>query len=308
MAAAENGRVGGITLRTIIIAGIILLGLVLSAVYFIDRNGEGSNNSTAGVAATVNGCPEEFRLDPDPNRRNRLFSGGVHGSPSKVRKEVLAGAAKDPRVLLIYWNASVDQGFTRGKLLKSEKPLISGKCLSTKGQILHGKLVAAFTLANARKGQAPSVGVNTGAHRGGSAFQVAGAIGGNRTATILTNVKGGKIFILHRCGNVVVERPIPKVPKKPPPERVPEKDPSKSVQYNPDVPDQVQGPGAGGVPAAPGENQNPNPETGCQGACDGQGTEPSPPPANNPPPPEEVSNSGTSPGSGGTAGGDPGPG
>ncbi len=70
---------------------------------------------------------------------------------------------------------------------------------------------------------------------------------------------------------------------------------------------QDQGHGVPDEPAVAGENENPNPETGCQGVCDGGGTEPSPP-TSAPPPSDDTDDPGTSPGDGGTADGNPGPG
>lgn len=159
-------------------------------------------------------CDGGYNVVEDPNIGNRVVSTGVPGTAQKSVDTVMKIAQHDPRVLYLYYNAAP---MGQNKPLKTVTELVDPKahngCYSEEGRLIYGETLGAYESAVKAVGQAPAVGINTGIYNHGSPFQEpAGPITGNRTATLVTFKNGQQMAILHRCGNVVVKKPIPHIP------------------------------------------------------------------------------------------------
>jgi hypothetical protein len=210
------------------VVGVIALIVVVVAAVIISLDGDQpetaqADNTSVDTSSDDHQDDDAAKCDGyvvhlDKNESNRLLSKGAHGPAPKVRKIVAHAASYDPRVLLTYWN-----GTFPGKAVASEDELVeggelkNGRCYTDRARHMHQKLKGQLFMAAVSNGQAPRYGVNTGATAGGSAFQTSpGTISGNRKATKVVYANGRTIWIMHRCGNLVTKKPIPKVPPKPP--------------------------------------------------------------------------------------------
>jgi len=282
---------------------IAVLALVLTALVFWPESSKADDAAQQEIAAGLgpqrspDDCVDKYNVILDPNEGNRLVSQGTHGSPEEVRDAFLKVGQHDPRVLQIAYNASP---FGDVKPIEDWKTLVEDGCYTAEARDIYQQVKGAYMAASVEPAMAPTDGVNTGVNPGGDGFQQRGVDGDDRQATKLTFQNGKVIYIMHRCGNIVTPgNPIPGVPEKPrpappaqpsqpdgpqppgkpdkPPPGVTPKDPSKDVNVNPAVPEQVRGPGTTPVGTDPGPATPVyDTPTGCNGPCPRHSDQPKP--------------------------------
>lgn len=157
-----------------------------------------------------------FKVKLDANRGNRVMGYGLRGTPEQARAKILRVARQDPRIFQLYWNSSP---LGKKQPVASASSLVKGGCYTTQAQEMYFKWSGAFLAAKVKRSAAPSYGTNTGAYPGGRAFTETGPISGNRAGYKFTYGNGDKIWVMHRCGNVVTKTRIPGVKPKPRPGR-----------------------------------------------------------------------------------------
>lgn len=292
--------------RIVVIVGVILtlfvgapFGLSMPD-WFDDKKSDTTASDDAFVQRTPDECVDKYNVVFDKNVGNRLDSDGAFGTPNQVREQFLKNGQHDPRVLQLAVNAS-----PLGKVtpVNDWKELVDNGCYNEKARDLFQQTRGVYLAAKVEPAMAPSNGINTGVTPRGSGFQEQGVSGTDRESTRVTFQNGDVIYIMHRCGNIVTTKPIPKVPPKPQPE--PEqpkptpdrpkptcpdgkpfnpdgtcpKDPSKDVNNNPAVPDPVKGPGTTPVGTDPGPATPVyDSPTGCNGPCPRPSDQPAPRP------------------------------
>lgn len=255
----------------------VILLATLTAVMFTRREGR-LNSSQQALGSSASSQEKHvatvlcdgFDIRPDAHVGDKVVSAGFSGNANAVREAALEEAKHNTVMLKLLWNAS---RLGEGNAIGNEGDLVDGSnCLTQEARQRWYQLKGAIMSAQVVNEPAPAGGMNTGAN-GSGAYQSAGVAdeGDGRMATRVTYQNGKSVWILHRCGNVVVEGTIPGVPEKP---REPEnggKDARTDVLVNPDVPDQVKGCGA----------------AGCGGNTAGSAYQPppAPPPAPPAPPP-----------------------
>ncbi|MEX0919705.1 MAG: hypothetical protein WDZ32_01030 [Candidatus Saccharimonadales bacterium] len=121
-------------------------------------------------------------------------------------------------------------------------------CATNEAEVLVAELEIVLAASDISVDEAPSDGYNSGVDEHGTAgVSTHPGITGNRQAIKIVKPDGTVIWIMGRCGNIVVTEPPPDLPEvptdEPPPKEV--KDPSEDVLLNPDVPDRVRGPSGG---------------------------------------------------------------
>lgn len=233
------------------------------------------------VAATPPAVCDGFDIRPDAHIGDKVVTEGLKGDANQVRNAALEEARHNTAELRLLWNSSP---LASAGTINSEGDLDDGHgCLTADARQKWLQLKGAIMSATVVNEPAPADGTNTGAN-GSGAYQVANVAdeGDGRMATRVTYQNGKSVWVLHRCGNVVVnESSLPggKIPN------IPEggKNAGNDVLVNPNLPGQI-----GGCSAA-----------GCGGNTAGPPYQPQPPPP--PPRPRPVPPATTVPGpSGGT--------
>lgn len=185
-------------------------------------------------------------------------------------------------------------------------------CATNRADDLVTEIKVALAASLITPDQAPVDGRNSGTDPQTGEVYAYNFVGvdGDRKAIKVVLPNGQTVWIMYRCGNPVVTTPPPvhqgcKEGCNPPPPRdnckdhptTPEcltpKDPSQDPMNNPDVPDQVKGPGTTPPNGNPGPATQPHDtDTGCQGSCSGPNPTPNPDPTPTPEPdnPPEVQN------------------
>lgn len=286
--------------RLVRVLGLILLVVSLLNVDWTDVGTYHGDDQSQSQESTENPGPQKSPADCDgynvvfdKNEGDRLVSKGVSGTPEEVRKTFLDYGKHDPRILQLAVNAS-----PLGKVspVDNWNSLVDDGCYTQQARDLYQQTSGAYLAAKVEPSTAPANGVNTGVTPGGSGFQEPGVYGDDksRKATKVTFTNGDVVYIMHRCGNIVTKKPIPKVPHKPKPKPKPKcpngspmnpngtcaKDPTKDVNVNPSVPPGVRGPGTTPVGTNPGPaTQTYDTPTGCNGPCPRPSGEPKPSPS-----------------------------
>ena len=213
-------------------------------------------------------CPPAYVQVFDPNKAYRFYSDGV-----KTSAQDLEYLGHDARTLAF-------RAYTL-KLVSTPDPsklLEPGsKCLSRQGQDTYMQVKGALTGRGTKvdnDGAAPADGYNTGMKDGQAVVDTTRGIRGDRSAIVYTLRDGSKLYVLHRCGNVVLPSPgkLPKGPTdnpKPKPKPAPSKTtpPAKCVEI----------PGNGKMDC---ESKDPSDEPAARGNVPPsvQGTAPAPAP------------------------------
>lgn len=141
----------------------------------------GANKAVVTTTAPNPASCGGFVVKLDPNKDGNLISGGLSDEPVKARQEVLDKAKQDPRILLVYFNASP---LATREVVKSEAeiaPLKDGQCYTDNGKRLYNDWAKVWTGAMITATEIPAVtGINTGATPGGAAFQQEGILPGGK--------------------------------------------------------------------------------------------------------------------------------
>jgi len=157
-----------------------------------------------GTGTPTTTCPSEYVQKFDPNRANRFYSDGV-----KTVKQDLAYLGHDARTLVF-------RAFGL-KLVKTNDPSTylspDRSCLSREGQDLYQRVFGGLSSASVdENGQAPANGYNTGMSGGKAVVDASPGVGGDRTAIVYTLRSGDKLYVMHRCGNIVFPSKVVGIP------------------------------------------------------------------------------------------------
>lgn len=211
----------------------------------------------ASPATTAPTCPNSWaRVDSD-KAGNRWFAGGIPAiqsatTPEEARvaaSEWMVGVRQDP--VLLAGGAK----FLVGRDVNQAGLFDASGCATQTAVVLVGEMEVALALSLIKPDEAPSDGYNSGTHDGNVVGSARPGVSGNRKAILIETPKGVKIWVMARCGNPVTtgkppvpsgptdENPAPTPPpKKPSPTTtvLTPKDPSKNIDRNPEVPEQVR--------------------------------------------------------------------
>lgn len=279
--------------KVFIVVFVVLLA-TLSAVMFTRHEGQQKGSQQALGSSSASSSQEKqvatvlcdgFDIRPDAHVGDKVVSVGIKGDANAVREATLEEAKHNTVMLRLLWNSSP---LASGGAIGSEGELVdSQNCLTADARQKWYQLKGAVMSAQVVNEPAPAGGMNTGAN-GNGAYQAAGVAeenGDGRMATRVTYQNGKSVWVLHRCGNVVVEGTIPQVPDKP-------RDHEEGKDAN--LSSRGQGGTDRGVVTGPGYNggggtadntiPQSNSKSGCQGNCPGS-QPPQPPPAEKPPQP-----------------------
>ena len=226
---------------------------------------------SASPTAEAVACDAKFVQTPlDRGAQNRYIVNGVvtlkldPSTPAIEKRDAyLAAAGHDVVLLGAYAYASglwADPNDTT--------PLLSGSCLSPKGQEVHTMLVGAWTSngSTSENTPTPNDGTNSGIDSGKMVVASTPGMQSGRTGTRITFANGSSIFIDDRCGNLVFTG-TPSIPKgptdQPPPPPTTPTCPTGQVGVPPNclekkVPSQGPAP-RGNAPVGGGKNADPGP-------------------------------------------------
>lgn len=194
---------------------------------------EPSSTPTPSGTGTPTGepCPTEYRQSFDPNERNRYVSAGIDAPvvSESVEKD-FASLKKDARLLAVRANQlGLWPSNDPSELLEP-----NSSCLSREGQVLAGKIEGALTGVGTdiEFANAPANWYNTGMANGQMVVASERGITGDRKAIKYTLRDGSVLYVMVRCGNIVLPSPgdIPKGPtdNPAPPKATPKATPSPS--------------------------------------------------------------------------------
>jgi|GEM_PF-4546363 len=186
-----------------------------------EKCSQGPPPTTTSSVAAVSDCVDEFVVKLDANVGGSLFSEGISPKSEDAKREILAKAKEDPRVLQVYYNAS-PRGQKTGTIQKAEDiaPLQNGACYTEQGRKWYASWAADWELVEIRNDTLPAYGTNTGAVPNGQAFQSQGAIPAGTAYLIVqydaTGKEIGRYWIRIECGNPVGKTPFPGIGGPPP--------------------------------------------------------------------------------------------
>jgi hypothetical protein len=219
---------------------------------------------TPTPSASAEACATTWPIVLSDNTNNRWFADGIveikeatdEASARRAAQVWLEEVRKDPRLL-----AGAAKYFLNRDVETST--LQDGECASDAAVTLVTELELAIAEAKVETGEAPVDGYNSGVSGDAVVGAAQAGVSGDREAIKVTLEDGTVIWIMARCGNPVTAGP-PSVPPGPtdeplcpdgtpiPPNGLCEKNDSENVLNNPDVPDQVKGPGTTPVGTDPG--------------------------------------------------------
>lgn len=216
--------------------------------------GEATSPTTTVTPAV---CPNSWARADSDKAGSRWFAGGIPSiasatTPEQARlaaSEWLVGVRQDPVLLAGGAKYLVGRDVNQAELFDA-----SG-CATQTAVVLVGEMEAALALSLIKPDEAPSDGYNSGTHDGNVVGSATPGISGNRKAILIETPKGVKVWVMARCGNPVTtgkppvpsgptdENPAP-TPHKPKPSPtttvLTPKDPSRNIDRNPEVPEQVR--------------------------------------------------------------------
>lgn len=315
---------GGLALSVVVLAALV------GADYdFIDNDDKPASATSKKETSkkpsrnTDKKCDDTWKLqESDHGDNNRWMANGIReireaDTPEKAREATyvwLDQTKQDPELLA---------GATKYLLNRDVDPktLVDGDCASDEAEKLIAELELALGEAEITPEDAPANAYNSGTDADGNVVAASHAgITGDRKAVKVVLKDGSTIWIMARCGNPVAHQP--KAPPGPTDETPPNvcpynpalpvdspkclkpKDPSQSVNNNPNVPEQVKK-----TQPSPdnqseideGPTQPVDSPTGCNGPCPTStttSTPPSPPPTQAPPPDGDPNSDPTDPSDG----------
>lgn len=185
------------------------------------RKASDACKAAASTTTTASNCVDGFVVKLDANAGGNLFSQGISPKSEDAKREILAKAKEDPRVLQVYYNAS-PRGQKTGVIQKTEDiaPLQNGACYTEQGRKWYASWAADWELVEVRNDRLPANGTNTGAVPNGQAFQSQGAIPAGTAFLVVYYDATGKEISRHwiriECGNPVDETPFPGIGGPPP--------------------------------------------------------------------------------------------
>jgi len=286
-------------------AAITVVALVLGLLPVTSKGGRDAtaNPTTTTTTTVVEGnnepkdCGSRYKLALDENEKNRILSRGIQApSSEEMRQEILTFNSHDVRGLMVYYNASplgASSPITDITILVDGGKVVTGACFSETGMQKYTEWATLWKVAVIQPtDQMPPGWGNTGIDNGvpSSGASPTGDTSGWMVVFVDANGKPiGEHGVMRRCGNPVTPMPVAppgKTDETPPIGGPPDttttvpgltpKDPSRDVNVNPAVPDQVKGPGTTPVGGNPGPATPPvDSPSGCQGPCP---TAPPPPP------------------------------
>jgi hypothetical protein len=185
-----------------------------------------TSTSTTSTTLLSNYCSGKHQVVLDPNQYHRFLSNGVKSLTSeRLRLEIAAFNAHDPRGLMAYYNTSPLGKQTpiksTAELTEHGAPLKNGDCYSKVGVKKYNDWLILWRVAMINPvSQMPAGWTNTGVNGN---TPTSGPPPQGNTAGFLVTYQGangkpsGQVGVMKRCGNLVVppSQPPPHIPKGP---------------------------------------------------------------------------------------------
>lgn len=257
---------GPVRRRLAIGAAAVAAGAVM--LYGCSNNGDeqvvptNKGGDVAGLdieAVPTEACPETWEIVQLDHTGHRVVSEGIESianakTPEEARQAVTqdwyAKMVSDPEMFAGFANGIMNKQVASAELVDAE-----GKCATPRAEELRTELETQLALATITPDQAPTDGINTGVDGNGNMVVSSHeGITGDRRAVKVVLKDGTTFWVMARCGNPVkkggeapnlpkgpTDQPGPEQPKTPEvPTTLKPKDPSKNIDRNLYVPEQVR--------------------------------------------------------------------
>lgn len=171
-----------------------------------------TTSTTATTATTTAAAPASvcYAVKLDENVGSNVLSKGISQDTEKGRQQVLAAAKQDPRVLMLFYNASPLGKVSPIATATDIAPIKDGACYTARGVEAYDEWSVLYKVANLAPAKLPATGYNTGVN--GEPFQVQGRIPAGTGTEVKYVDSNGKVIdknlIRNECGNIISEKKI----------------------------------------------------------------------------------------------------